>query len=109
MTQNPQQNKSAWVQLYEARRAAGPVEAKTPGRPPALVPRRKYGLTLSQGEFHELEAWQERMTHMLRRKLSMGETVGILTRVCTGRLDAIGSPENYTNLGELVEKMIGKE
>jgi hypothetical protein len=33
--------KSAWVQLYEARRMAMEVEARAPGRPHGPVPRHK--------------------------------------------------------------------
>jgi len=57
-TQNPIRN--AWVQLYEARRVPNEQEIRSPGRPPSVVPRRKVGLTLSQGEITELENWRAR-------------------------------------------------
>ena len=77
--------KSAWVQLYQARQIkADIVESRSPGRPPSPIPRRKVGLTLSQGEITELETWQERFSELIGRKLSTGETVGILTRICYG-------------------------
>lgn len=100
--------KSAWVQLYEARRAVGKVKTRSPGRPSSPIPRRKVGLTLSQGEITELEHWQERFSNLLGRKLSMGETVGILTRICAARLSNLSSDNGaVTSLDELVEKMIG--
>jgi hypothetical protein len=106
-------NKSAWVQLYEARRPVGTVTIRTPGRPPSSVPRHKVGVTLSQGETAELEGWQERFSNLLGRKVSLGETIGILTRICSTRLNALGSSSAATAsktpaaLDELVELMIG--
>ncbi|NMC80607.1 MAG: hypothetical protein GYA59_14695 [Chloroflexi bacterium] len=100
-------NKSAWVQLYEARRVTVEVESRSPGRPPAPIPRRKIGLTLSQGEINELEVWKERFSVLLERKVSTGETVGILTRICTARLGRLSGKTSPKNLTELVERMIG--
>ena len=49
--------KTAWVQLYQARQIKADItETRSPGRPPSPIPRRKVGLTLSQGEITELEA-----------------------------------------------------
>jgi hypothetical protein len=43
--------KSAWVQLYQARQIKADIaETRSPGRPPLPIPRRKVGLTLSQGD-----------------------------------------------------------
>lgn len=73
--------KSAWVQLYEARNIPVEVQTRSPGRPPGPVPRRKVGMTLSQGEIAEIEVWQERLSTLLHRKISIGETVGLLARL----------------------------
>ena len=83
-----------------------PPECATLRRPPAPVPRRKVGLTLSQGEISELEVWQERFTRLLGRKVSTGETIGILARICTARLNRVGEHDE-TNLVELVERLVG--
>ena len=81
-----------------------------PGRPPAPIPRRKVGFTLSQGEMRELEVWQERFSQLLRRKVSVGETIGILTRICSARFDALGrEPATWLSLADLVDRMIGEE
>lgn len=85
MASLPNLSRNAWVQLYEARRVSSEPEVRSPGRPPGIVPRRKVGLTLSQGEITELEHWQERFSSLLHRSVSTGETVGILTRICTTR------------------------
>ncbi len=101
--------KTAWVQLYQARQVRTDiVESRQPGRPPSPIPRRKVGLTLSQGEISELEAWQERLSALIGRKLSAGETTGILTRICSARLARLNGAENLDSLVDLVEKMIGE-
>lgn len=101
--------KSAWVQLYQARQIKTEIaETRTPGRPPSPIPRHKVGLTLSQGEISELDHWQERISEIVGRKVSIGETVGILTRVCTARLSHIENAEAIDSLVDLVEKMIGE-
>ena len=105
--QNP--NRNAWVQLYEARRVLAEPETRPPGRPPAPIPRHKVGITLSQGEVNELEVWQDRLSNLLGRKVSVGETVGILTRICTGRLARLGEDANVDNLLQLVERMAGTQ
>lgn len=106
MTETPT-NKSAWVQLYEARRSVGTVTTRLPGRPPSSVPRHKVGITLSQGETTELELWQDRLSNLLGRKVSLGETIGILTRICTTRLNNISTNSLPASLDEIVEMMIG--
>jgi hypothetical protein len=101
--------KTAWVQIYEARQLKPEmVESRQPGRPPSPIPRRKVGLTLSQGEISELEAWQERLSALIGRKLSIGETAGILTRICTARLSRFDESVQFNSLVEMVEKMIGE-
>lgn len=102
--------KSAWVQLYQARQMkADIVEARSPGRPPSPIPRHKVGLTLSQGEISELDAWQKRLSELMGRKVSTGETVGILTRICTARFTRMDHSADWDSLSELVEKMIGED
>ncbi|HEX9019574.1 MAG TPA: hypothetical protein VF806_10320 [Anaerolineaceae bacterium] len=102
--------KSAWVQLYQARQMKTDfVEARSPGRPPSPIPRRKVGLTLSQGEITELEAWQQRLSDLMGRKLSTGETMGILTRICTARLARLEDAGGLDTLVDLVEKMVGED
>ena len=98
--------RSAWVQLYEARRVRAVPETRTPGRPPAPIPRKKVGLTLSQGEISELEEWHLRFAGLLKRKVSDGETVGILVRICTARYNRILEDTEPEDLAALVEKMI---
>lgn len=99
---------NAWVQLYQARRITSDPQTRPAGRPPSLVPRHKVGMTLSKGEMGELQKWQGRLSKLLNRKISIGETVGILSRVCTARLALIPG-EKARNLDELVSMLIEGE
>ncbi len=109
MASSPNSTRNAWVQLYEARRVPNEKESRTPGRPPGVVPRRKVGLTLSQGETSEIDIWQERFSTLLRRKVSAGETVGILTRMASARFTRLGLDIEDITLGQLVEKLVGMD
>ncbi len=109
MPTNPVPNKPAWVQLYEARRLAVEYEPRAPGRPPAPIPRRKVGFTLSQGEIRELDVWQERFSRLLMRKVSAGETIGILVRVSTARAARVLEDREPNNLADLVDRLIGED
>ena len=103
-------SKNAWVQLYEARRVPSEQQVRSPGRPPGTVPRRKVGLTLSHGEIAEIEVWQKRFSDLLHRSVSAGETVGILTRVCSARFNRyIGEDKDFKALGSLVERLVNDE
>ncbi len=105
----PNSNRNAWVQLYEARSVPAETETRAPGRPPGMIPRRKVGLTLSQGEISEIERWRERLSKLAGRKVSAGETVGILTRICSSRLSQLDEAKARQSLLDLVEELIGKE
>jgi hypothetical protein len=56
----------------------------------------------------ELAKWQKRISKMLNRKVSLGETVGILSRICSARLSLVPD-EKARNLDELVALLIGTE
>jgi hypothetical protein len=107
-SESPNTSSNAWVQLYQARRITSDPQSRPPGRPPSLVPRHKVGLTLSKGEMAELARWQKRISKMLNRKVSLGETVGIISRICSARL-ALVPDERARNLDELVALLIGTE
>lgn len=101
-------NSNAWVQLYQARRLTNNPQTRPAGRPPSLVPRHKVGMTLSKGEMGELQKWQDRFSKLLNRKVSIGETVGIISRVCSARMALVPS-EKARNLDELVAMLIEGE
>ena len=108
MSFNPGSNKPAWIQLYEARRLAIEYETRSPGRPPAPIPRHKVGFTLSQGEMRELEVWKERFSKLLLRKVSAGETIGILVRISSARVAHLLENGDPASLADLVDRMIGE-
>jgi hypothetical protein len=56
----------------------------------------------------ELTKWQNRFSKMLGRKISLGETVGIISRICSARLQLVPG-EKARNLDELVQLMINNE
>jgi hypothetical protein len=56
----------------------------------------------------ELTKWQNRLAKMLGRKISLGETVGIISRICSSRLQLVPG-EKARNLEELVQMLIGTE
>jgi hypothetical protein len=72
-------SRTAWAQLYEARRI--------PTAP-------------------ETEAWQNRFSELLGRKVSIGESIGILTRICSTRLSRLPYKQPFRSLSEMVEKMV---
>ncbi len=109
MSSSSNSNRSAWVQLYEARRISSEPEIRSVGRPPGIVPRHKVGMTLSQGEISEIEHWQERFSQLLERKVSAGETVGILTRICSSRFSRLEIEISGSELSDVVDKLIGPE
>jgi hypothetical protein len=100
----PVVNAPAWLQLYDAR-TNQTQESRPVGRPPAPVPRFKVGLTLSQGETAELKVWQDRFSELMGRKISTGETVGILSRICSTRFSRI-SDQEYTDMMDLIEHLV---
>lgn len=105
----PPPDKPAWVQLYEARRPAPPPRTRPRGRPPRVTPRHRTTFHLTNGEHSELASWQERLSALLGRKVSLGETAGILARICGARLTQV-DPEGATrDLSELVQLMVGGE
>lgn len=105
----PRSSRTAWAQLYEARRMPVSAESRSRGRPPAPIPRHKIGVTLSQAEQAEVEIWQKRFSEMLGRKISVGETLGILTRICSTRLARSRHIQAANTLSEVVERMVGTE
>jgi hypothetical protein len=64
---------------------------------------------LTDGERAEIDAWQLRLSPLLGRKVSLGETAGILARICGARLPKVDSDNTASTLSELVRVMVGEE
>ena len=100
--------KPAWVQLYEARRPTPLVRTRPRGRPPRVAPRKSTVFHLTDGERREINAWQKQLSPLLGRKVSLGETAGILARICSARLPLVDQ-QQFESLAELVKFMVGEE
>lgn len=101
--------KPAWVQLYEARRASTPSRTRSRGRPARVTPRKATVVHLTDGERSEIDSWQKRISPLLGRKVSLGETAGILARICSARLPRINGDLSFNTLSDLVKSMVGEE
>lgn len=101
--------KPPWVQLYEARRASPPSRTRTRGRPARVTPRKATVVHLTDGERVEIDSWQKRISPLLGRKVSLGETAGILARICSARLPRINGDLSFDTLSDLVKLMVGEE
>lgn len=101
-------SKPAWVLLYEARRPTPMTRMRSRGRPPRVTPRKATLIHLTDGERIEMNAWQERLSPLLGRKISLGETAGILARICSARLPKVQNDTDVKSLTELVTIMVGE-
>jgi hypothetical protein len=63
---------------------------------------------LTEGERREIDAWQVRISPLLGRKVSLGETAGILARICSARLPLVREDDEPDSLAELVRMMVGE-
>jgi|Deesub1362A_J573_1020465.scaffolds.fasta_scaffold02672_4 hypothetical protein len=104
-----QSTKPAWVQLYEARRPAPPPRTRTRGRPPRVTPRKATVFHLTDGERAEINAWQARLSPLLGRKISLGETAGILARLASARLARFPEEPQFQSLADLARAIVGDE
>jgi hypothetical protein len=105
----------SWLLLLESRHAKPPerepIGTGDRGRPRLNVATTQTSMTLSKGDREAIEFWQEQLSSMLGRKVSMGETVGFLARICQERLNTIIDPElRPESLHDLVQLfVIGEE
>lgn len=101
----------AWVRLYETGQAQANLRPSTglsPGRPPRTVPTRRTSVTFTTGDETAVTDWQARFTRLLGRKPSIGETMGILARVCAERLQVLDANPMPDTLAELVTILVGE-
>lgn len=101
--------KPAWVQLYEARRPMSLIRTRPRGRPPRVAPRKATVFHLTDGERREVIAWQKRLSALLGRKVSLGETAGILARICSARLPTLDQEDLIDSFADLVKLMVGED
>jgi hypothetical protein len=105
----------SWLLLLESRHARPPEREPTGtgerGRPRLNVATTQTSMTLSKGDREAIEFWQQQLSNILGRKVSMGETVGFLARICQERLNTIIDPEaRPESLHDLVQLfVVGEE
>lgn len=73
-----------------------------------MTPRRATLVHLTDGERTEIDSWQDRISLLLGRKVSLGETVGILARVCSARLPLVERDVAVATLADLVRVLVGE-
>lgn len=100
----------SWVLLLESRHGRPPEKEPTGtgerGRPRLNVATYQTSMTLSKGDREAIDFWQEYLSTLLNRKLSMGETVGFLARACQERLSLVDDAENPPkSLQDLVQML----
>jgi hypothetical protein len=61
---------------------------------------------LADGECKEIDAWKTRLSKLVGRQVSYGETGGILAQICSDRFSALGIDENDVSLEALVKMMV---
>jgi len=61
---------------------------------------------LADGECKEIDAWKARLSKLVGRQVSYGETGGILAQICSDRFAALGIDENDVSLEALVKMMV---
>ena len=101
----------SWVLLLESRHAKSPekepVMTGERGRPRLNVATTQTSMTLSKGDREAIEFWQARLSTVLNRKVSMGETVGFLARVCQERLTTMDeSVSPIHTLQDMVQALV---
>ena len=109
----PERKTYAWAQLIESRHAKPPgkepVRNSERGRPRLNVVTYPTSMTLSKSDRDALVYWQEQLSGLLGRQVSLGEAAGFTAKVCEERLlllqeagDAPGA------LQELINALVGE-
>ncbi len=100
----------SWTMLIESRHGKPPEKEPTGtgerGRPRLNVATQQTSMTLSKGDREAIDFWQEHLSKLLNRKVSMGETVGFLARICQERLNVIDEVSDSESLQELVQLFV---
>ena len=101
-----------WTELIRIRGtkvSSKPEVKQSPGRPPMQFQFKKLTTTVTSGDKQALITWQERLRPLLQRKPSLGETAGILARICEERIQLLDIDLESLDLEEFVSLMVGEE
>jgi hypothetical protein len=111
-TTNREKRTYSWLLLLESRHARPPEKEPTGGtgergRPRLNVATYPTSITLSKGDREAIDFWQGQLSTFLGRKVSIGETVGFLARVCQERITALGEAGHQPeSLEDLVQSIV---
>lgn len=101
----------SWLLLLESRHARPPEKEPTStserGRPRLNVATYQTSVTLSKGDREAIDYWQEQLSTLIKRKVSMGETMGFLARICQERM-AMMTEQGFSpqSLEEMVQVFV---
>jgi len=104
----------AWAQLIESRHSRPPekepVRNSERGRPRLNVITYPTSVTLSKSDRDALVYWQEQLSALLGRQVSLGEAAGFTAKVCQERLLLLqDAGEAPAALQEMINALVGGE
>jgi len=102
----------AWALLHETKTNQPATSPLPAGRPPRLSPARKSTVHLTSGDEEAIHLWQNVFSEVLGKKVSLGETFGLLARICQERaamLDlSLNDYHGPDRLVDLIQKLVGE-
>src|SRR5512133_2630500 len=102
----------SWLELYEAKTSDQPIRTTSErprGRPPRVLAAKKRSVYLTSGEEETINRWQSLFSELFGRKVALGETTGILARICADRYDLLTGGDRPASMPELIELLVGPE
>ncbi|MHC1732948.1 MAG: hypothetical protein AB9888_13095 [Bacteroidales bacterium] len=103
--------KFAWALLHET--TSQKIRSSLPtGRPPRSSPTRKSTVHLTTGDEEAIRQWQAYFSSALDKKVSLGETFGLMARILRERAELLNIPLHEPDTQtqkflELVQKLVG--
>ena len=109
----PEPQKYAWVQLYEARLARLQTESISRGlprgRPPKAFPTKRVSLRMTSGDEDTLLAWQEILKPYFDTAPSLGESVAIVAKILLERYQQMHCESiQFADFSALVSFLVGE-
>jgi hypothetical protein len=111
MSENKQnEGAPAWLQLYLTRHMPKDSQPAIPGsvgRPSREVPVTRTTIYLTAKDKKILSTWQKYFGSLIgKEKVSIGEALSLLIRICDDRLIAVGGKGQFDDITELTRVMI---
>ena len=109
--QNPKTPRpSAWLELYTVQksRAPRPAPAAGRGRPPRIGALKQLHSYISEADEELLVGWRDRFARLTGKTITLGETVGLLARICNNRIEMLGLKGDPDSIEALVGLLVGE-